>query len=85
MSIPYCSACGTEVPDITTNHHVCVPSGVDAKGVPTYVKTFRDDAAKANDRAIVEGVTVSEALARNAAGTPIVAKPVVVADPVVLP
>jgi hypothetical protein len=54
----YCSACLTPVPDLESNHHVCVPDGKDG-----FVKTTRDDAAKANDRAIRDGIAVHDALA----------------------
>lgn len=69
---PFCSACLVAVPNLDVNHHVCTTDG---KG--GYVKTFRDTAAKAQVRAVIEGVAVDVAFARDLAATPIVPKPVV--------
>ena len=32
---PYCMACGTTVPDIFIDHHVCVPNGAGGFAVKT--------------------------------------------------
>jgi hypothetical protein len=61
VTLPYCSACGTVVPDLETNHHVCVPDG---KG--GWTKTTRDLAAAAEVRATAQTIPVSEAFTMNA-------------------
>jgi hypothetical protein len=70
MNDAYCSACGTVVADLESNHHVCVPDGKNG-----FVRTTRDEAAKANDRANRDGIAVHEALALDQADAAAAAKP----------
>lgn len=57
MSVPFCSACGIEVPDLSIDHHVCVSDG--DKG---FIVTTRDKASKALDLALKDGISVHKAL-----------------------
>ena len=63
--IPYCAACGTVVPDLSGNHHVCIDDG---KG--GHIATTRDAAQAAHERAEREGTTVAEAYRNSTAVRP---------------